>query len=300
MNQCNNQQANSLSLENQQGFTLIELMVSITLGLIVIAIGAQIYLTSAKTTNIQQSASEIQASSIFGIQQMENHIRLANLGNKTKQMKATTPKGGIVLTQDNVIKEGDTTSAEAITLINQILTSPKTASDPARLTIQYKNVSDKDIYDCEGVLVAGGSQEYVIESYYFSNNQILCNAGRWTRSATGKTTITDIDSGGGIPIIKDVEFFDLLLGVQNKERNTAFTDIDTYKTLPDTTAHPQPFITSIKMGFLLRGSKPLPTTDEIRKTFTIFDEEITLDDSAGKYIRNVYESTTLLRNARGY
>lgn len=55
----------------QTGFTLIELMISLVLGLIVSAAVIQVYLINVKTSSIQANASELQDASVFGLQQLE-------------------------------------------------------------------------------------------------------------------------------------------------------------------------------------------------------------------------------------
>ena len=87
---------------HQAGFTLIELMISLVLGLIVSAAVIQVYLINVKTSSIQASGSELQDASVFGLQQLEKSIRLANLGNPTTRIDGTTRNGGIVLTGLNI------------------------------------------------------------------------------------------------------------------------------------------------------------------------------------------------------
>ena len=69
------------------GFTLIELMISLVLGLLISAAVMQVYIVSTRTATVQQSASEVQDSAIFSLQAIEDHIRLANLGNPISNIK---------------------------------------------------------------------------------------------------------------------------------------------------------------------------------------------------------------------
>ena len=62
----------------QHGFSLIELMISLTLGLLISAAVMQVYLTSTKTSSIQTGGTDILEASIFGIQNVEKNIRLSN------------------------------------------------------------------------------------------------------------------------------------------------------------------------------------------------------------------------------
>ena len=56
----------------QEGFTLLELMIALTLGLIVTAAAVQLILGSFITTKLQEANSQIQDSGLFGLE----YIRL--------------------------------------------------------------------------------------------------------------------------------------------------------------------------------------------------------------------------------
>ncbi len=257
----------------EQGFTLIELMISITLGLLVIAIAAQVYLTSYSTNAVQKGSSELTEGSVFGIQQMESHIRLANLGNEVRQIDNTTPDGGIVLSANNAlsIKTKDLTSGGGFT---------------DRLTIQFRNVTGEDIFDCEGKAITSGNR--VIESYFLQNGDLKCDASQNGVSNLGKNTQT---------IIKGVDVFAVRLGVQNSTGTAYMTTAD-YLAFKGT----KPAITSVRMGLLLRGNQPITdVTDTMKKNFQLLGQDITVGTTpnvSGNYVRGVYESTTYLRNAR--
>ena len=140
------------SYRSTSGFTLIELMISLVLGLLISAAVIQVYLTNTKTASTQKSGSELQEASVFGLQQLESHLRLANLGNSVTSITDTTAGGGIVLSLQNIRATdtaynpflthtaGDTgfTSVSNITGIN---------SD--QLTIQFKNTTGIKIADRE-------------------------------------------------------------------------------------------------------------------------------------------------------
>lgn len=177
--------------KEQTGFTLIELMVSLFLGLLVSAAAVQVYMINAKTAGIQSSASELVENSTFNLPVIERKIRLANLGLSDK-VAADQPGAGIVLTSaNNAPKDGSnkpqldnlrnpqdidgTTklpknitldgSAVKVSLLSN--TGDQTAgtqknewtgasnfnSKSGQLTIQYR--APQDMYDCEGKLALG-------------------------------------------------------------------------------------------------------------------------------------------------
>ncbi|MGP5118923.1 PilW family protein [Psychrobacter alimentarius] len=91
----------------QIGFTLIELMVSLFLGLLVSAAAVQVYMINAKTAGIQASASELVEDAAFNLPMIERKARLANLGLADK-VAADQPGSGIVLTSaDNALEDDE-------------------------------------------------------------------------------------------------------------------------------------------------------------------------------------------------
>ena len=158
----------------QSGFSLIELMIALTLGLLISAAVMQVYLTSIKTSSIQSGGSDLLEASIFGIQNIEKSIRLSNLGMADTN-NPLTPLAGVVMTSDkslvssktdksknnmNGIKMGGTeTVAGSLDVIDKYLTKSRiqtsniTDLKSSQLTIQYE--APQDMYDCEGTLVRG-------------------------------------------------------------------------------------------------------------------------------------------------
>tara|TARA_R110002049_G_scaffold166379_1_gene332520 strand:- start:303 stop:569 length:267 start_codon:yes stop_codon:yes gene_type:complete len=86
----NNNQVSHFN-NSSSGFTLIELIISLVLGLLVSAAVIQVYIISARTSVVQQSASEVQDTTIFALQAVDDHIRLANLGNPISNITSTIP-----------------------------------------------------------------------------------------------------------------------------------------------------------------------------------------------------------------
>ncbi|WP_228274679.1 PilW family protein [Acinetobacter ursingii] len=84
------------------GFTLLELMVALTLGLIISAAAIQIFITSQRDFSSQQGYMDLQNSSLFGMGTMVREIRLANLNKGQAYMDDKKLYGGIVLSANNL------------------------------------------------------------------------------------------------------------------------------------------------------------------------------------------------------
>ena len=313
----------------QKGFTLIELMISLVLGLIVSAAVIQVYLINVKTSSIQASGSELQDASVFGLQQLEKSIRLANLGNPTTRIDGTTRSGGIVLTGVNIgvpnpnepnpytdtgyltRRAGDTAVG-----LNGWTGISNTNTNSDQLTIQYTNITGAPMIDCEGATAA--INDIVIERYFvrretnntsagaIKNLVLACDAGRVNKAGGIDKSMPETDSRtfgqAGQEFIVNVDQFKVLLGAQYTTGanagqliylpSSAFSSITTGK----------PAVTSVKIGLIIHGSTPIIGSAE-QSEFALLGQlpagnKLKADTSSKKKVRSTYETTTLLRNAR--
>ena len=304
---------------NQAGFTLIELMISLVLGLIVSAAVIQVYIINVKTSSIQASGSELQDASVFGLQQLEQHMRLANLGNPSTQIDSTTVNGGIVLTGANLgitaatyndtgyltRRAGDSTSGT-----NGWTGVSNTIVGSDQLTIQYTNITGDTLSDCEGSDVA--VNDIVVERYFLrqatgsSSTGVIrdlvlaCDAGRVNQSGGIDTTPTDSRQFGqaGQEFIVNVDQFKVLLGTQEASGANAgqvmYLPSSAYIAMTD-----KPAIIALKIGIIVHGSTAvLGSTDQDEFTLLGQNNKLKTDANRTQQVRSTYETTTLLRNAR--
>lgn len=287
------------------GFTLIELMISLVLGLLISAAVVQVYVINTRTITIQQSASEVQDSTIFSLQGLEKHIRLANLGNPITSISSMTNHGGVVLTPTNLGTANDTattllTNSAGSTGFTGVSNIANIMSD--QLTVQYKNITPNPLYDCQGAEIAAGSSDWVVERYFVrlatgatagtgvQDLSLACAAGRVSES--GKVLITF--TGNGEVIAPAVDQFKVLLGAQIGINQLTYLAPSTYMQLTD-----KPSITTIKVGTIVRSTTPLITNAD-QESFTVLGvtQNLKTDTARRKFYRRSYESTVLLRNAR--
>ena len=310
------------SLKYQQGFTLIELMISLVLGLLISAAIIQVFITSQRVDRVQNAGSEIQDSAVFGVQSIEQQLRLANLGNDGVPINEKTATGGVVLTASasnanavNVVtstqlekgyltRSHDMDSAGGIHKWDGSLSNTGEKSD--QLTIQYTNTTGQILYDCEGEKVE--LNERVITRYFLTEDNVKtnkdrknlnlnCDAGRIASNGV----LTNFMEAGQT-IIKNVDQFNIRLGVKHSADNSGsigsyrYTEMSVKDYMSLTTE--KPYITNIKVALLTRSTSNSP--DDIASPFSIFGTKQTLkpETNAPKYLRRVYETNTLLRNAR--
>lgn len=278
----------------QQGFTLIELMISLVLGLIIAAAAIQVYIMSVRTNTIQASSSNLQNASVFGFQNLESSIRLANLGNDITEISSNTPFGGVLLTANNLNINLD------------LLTQTSTDADSSnidgvpsdQLTISYRNIFDRVMSDCEGNDVPQNT--LVVERYFVAgtkpNLSLHCDSGHFTGdNAASPVPDATIRLGvGDAQFVSNIDQFKVLLGVQTLGSNPQITYMTPARAASGTTP-----IAAIRIALISRGGTAI-LGEAGAESFPIFGETQTLDDEAKAVaqVRGVYESNVLLRNAR--
>ena len=335
----------------QQGFTLIELMIALALGLIIIAAAILLFLTGQKSYSLQQGSADLQDNANFGLNYIVKDIRLSNLNTKSSGINDETVGGGIVLTSTANAKTTTVGSPAVTTLSPNLLVNVKadmtkgTGTDiplillsqgntglsnvntelSDQLVIQYRPqyVQDPDDatklfggFDCEGnritvTKVAAGTPQplnIIVQRYFLRTDTkignepnaslaLACDAGFY--SDTGSpTTISNYGDDGQI-ILKRVDYFHVLLGVQNGT-NFRYISIDNYMTLTGT----RPRILSVQLGALIRSAQSVGSDSMIKDTqkFQVLDKEVTVKTpTAGnsKYVRQVVSQTVALRNTFG-
>ncbi|WP_349928513.1 PilW family protein [Acinetobacter sp. A1-4-2] len=294
---------------HQLGFTLVELIIALALGLLITAAATQLFLGGIVSARIQQANAELQDSGVFGLDYMARDIRLANYGNiNNPELTNTTQLGGIVLSQGasgsvNVPKDiGDS----SVTL--QGLTS-NVSEKSDQLTIQFS--APNDMFNCEGEEVKTG--EYVIQRYFLRKDNngeekdlvLACDANK--KGAMSVTNITDF--GGtqlGQVIMPRVDHLRFYLGTMTKNDSdvisTTYYTINEYITVANAARNAGqlvPRITSIKAAVIVRSVDN--TNNQLvdpTKPIQFLDKSVTLTNQT-KHLRRVYMTTIAIRNGMG-
>lgn len=221
----------------QQGFTLLELLISLVLGLLVSAIALQLFFTSQKSVTVQQGMMNLQNSSLFGLGGMIDSIRLANLNSSQPYIDDKVLYGGVVLAANNISNNlsGGTSS---FTVDENLLTrggigeSNLDGQKSDQLVIQYR-VNTANQFDCEGKELT--ANDYVVERYFILEDlnkndpnkplALACKAARYTEETAKTNTSLPALEGSGVIVIPRVDHFSVRLGVAYDGANTSCTGI---------------------------------------------------------------------------
>lgn len=306
------------------GFTLVELMIAIVLGLLLVAAAIQLFTGGLITTRLQQANAEIQDSGIFGLDYIAQDIRLANYGNVSNpELNDRTPWGGVVLT-------ARTSATSNVNLPATVNTAPdyispawltqsgnsngapglsNVAQKSDQLTIQF--IAPTAMTNCEGINVLAG--DLIVQRYFLrlDNNggagdyALVCDASTPNTVATAQPGVVAGINAGSQIIMPRVDHFHILLGTRNGNNNLIFYTVDQYRTAANTarTATPAispPKIIAIRLAVLVRSANGVNDASiDLAKTFKMLDQTVTPANTATRYSRQVYSTTIALRNGLG-
>lgn len=322
----------------ERGFTLIELMLALSLGLLISSAAFQLFTHSMLTQKLQQSVSEVQDAAVFGLTTVVKEVSHANLG-ASNSMRQQTVGTGIVLTgsEDSLslslsgkpIKVGNLRGLRGVEsrLLTKNSAGPSNLIAPTtsdQLTIQYRVPFDS--YDCEGRAVTKG--DMVIERYFTRiDNQrvgkenkalaivLACDAGSYTLNEVHDANGLAIDSlsikgfgDNGIVLINRVDYFSVKLGVKLAQ-GVAYMPIDTYLSKHSSSQSAAAFassyvydapIVAIELGIIARSMSTVSedNSKKMRATFHLQGEDYQIRQTTPHYRRHTLQTMVALRNAR--
>ncbi|MBP2604449.1 PilW family protein [Acinetobacter calcoaceticus] len=330
--------AHSFESWKQRGFTLIELMVALALGLILVAAATQLFIGGLLSSRLQKANAEIQDSGIFGLEYIARDIRLLNYGNVNNPILTdTTPWGGVVLTgstatnndsvnfvpnvgantyiADTLLSRGAGDTVSTVSNhwkgLSNIHNSSNAAVQSDQLTIQF--IAPTNMTNCEGVNVLTG--DLIVERYFLrldsngSSQQdyaLACDANTpsTVAAAAQPTTIDGLGDAGQI-VLPRVDHFHVLFGAKNAAGNFAYYTIPQYRAAAQaardaTPSMMVPRILSIQISVLARSTNNAQNKAiDPAQSFLMLDQTVHASDNTTRFLRRTYNVTIALRNAMG-
>lgn len=324
-------------MNNSKGFTLVELMVSLTIGLLISSALLTMYLSAVKTTRTQMGQSSIHDGANFGVDQITQSLRLAHLEAISANLTDQSINGGIVLT--SLANTSDDTigvnfprylpanvATEALMTGTGLHNSNVSLSESGselksdQIVIQYLPVETGGT-DCQGNEISNTS-DYVVERYFLREETaidnepgkplaLVCDAGRYQVPADPTQPTSFVNYGlkdsNDVPavIINRVDHFRILLGIeQDRTSGTTkeYVSVEDYLKFPSLINSPRPRITSIQFGALVRSTLKGDRNLENPPSFDVLDQKVFLIDNSTaskNYLRETITQTVALRNAIG-
>ena len=315
-------------INHQSGFTLIELMIALALGLLIVAAGLAVFLTSQRSLGLQAGMGELQQNANFGLSLVTYDVRHANLNTASSQKVNNAAIGsGIVFKKENLplaLQSISNLETEFTTLQNKDTDNTSGTSD--RLTIQYVPATNT-IFNCEGAEVTNASSRVIVQRYYLAKSpqqmsgeptaySLYCDAGSYTNGGSD-TTITGLNVGAQ-QIMQRVDAFKVRFGVKNSVGNLRYMTIDQYsaamdpllkaavcsdktaKNCTDTFLN----IVSVEIGILSRSTGSIGSEAALntQTTFNVSGAAVTLTGDTAlnkRYLRQTVSQIVAIRNTLG-
>ncbi len=173
----------------QRGFSLVEMMISMTIGLIIIAAAGQLFMSGKRSMNLQKTQAAFQEQSsllgtmIAGLIRQSGYIDISDGGIDRKLVfPASAPfaaPGQVVV---GVERDSD----------RDVLTTNGTTTQSFpddEIVIRFEG--GDDIFDCEGNTTAAGT--FYAHRFKISNEQLVCIP------EAGAAAIELVGTKGGLP-----------------------------------------------------------------------------------------------------
>lgn len=273
------------------GFTLVELMVSLVLGLIIVGAAFQMLLSGQRSLAFQESIQGLQDNANIGINYVADDIKLTNLNLTFTEIKPNQVSGLIVKNTNYL------TGAASTNVSGEGVKSSFIADKSDVLVIQYKPDQSKE-YDCEGNTI--NADDIVVQRYFIrkddngsANDFVLaCDAGKYKDGVA----LSGLDGKGQI-IMKGVDLFKVRIGVKDKDNNLSYKTLDEFADEPNTSK-----AVSLQIGVLARSLDSINTNSEEKLEHKIFGDKYTIKKPPSvttKYVWIPVERTIALRNGLG-
>jgi type IV pilus assembly protein PilW len=272
----------------KQGFSLVELMISLAIGAVMSLAIIQVMISNRVTSEFNRTVSEVQESGRFIVTRIKNEILEAGLYDSLY-----TP---IAMGVDETSEEAFVRNHPVI-LTNHLaaqatLTSANGADDGNDTLI----VSLQSTKDCAGSNYGAdaGTEFHVVNRYYVESEQLKCAGynGRVLRGVGGGNA-----SSGTVVLMDDVKSFQVQYGLSSSATTGGGNAVQ-YVTANQLAAAEAAnrMVVSIRIGVLLQSASALSTIDA--KTHTVLDVTgLSVDDN---HYGQVFTHTVALRNMKNF
>ena len=283
------------------GYTLVELMVALVLGLIVVLVAVQMLLAGQRSVAFQNAVLNVQDNANIGLNYIVTDLKHTNLNLINRDMRSTGVSGLIV--SDSNYPANITTNRRLSSTADS--NSPSlTEDDSDVLVIQYRPNLAKG-YDCEGEAITSPN-DVIVQRYFLRRDTnganfdlaLACDAGRYANTET-ETTITGFNNSGQI-IMQRVDQFKVLVGVQHTStRSLSYMTLAQFAAVP---AGENLRAVSLQIGILARSLDNAGADTNEKLDYTLLNLPQVVDkpdEMKARYVRVPVEQTIALKNGLG-
>lgn len=267
-----------LKISQQQGLSIVEFMIAITLGLLLLVGITQIFLANKTTFNTTDSMSRLEENGRFAMELLAKHIRMAGYADPS-QADIPPPFYGECDPADEICIADDKDCDSD----DLFCTSDSGDASSDRLAVYYDPVDD---IDC-----LGNDHVGPLANVFWVQNDAT-NGDLPSLYCRGYDPEANAWISGGQPVAPGVENFQALFGVIPNDRS----DITPIRYLNGDDVFRWANVKTIRIGLLMRGGGAGAGPATRQRSFSVLDaagDPLIFDDNQP---RMLYSTTISLNN----
>lgn len=323
-------------MKHARGFTLIEMMVALFIGVVIALMAGQLYILSMRTAISQERAAEEINHQSFVLPNMISNVRLAGLGIDGSVLDRPNPMG-VLIDADQLSRQ------ETPNNIDRYLTGVSRAGRVNRINIPSEQLTiiyraPQDMWDCEGDIALGPRRarlkggemaqvdgQVVIERYFVQADDgvmnLRCDAARFApesikRDSTRDRKFSQSSTSYINAIIdadaKDTKKANVVYGLGRQgaimashveglwvQLGVQMPDGIRLMTIADyQKSKIQEPIVTINLALLSRSVTPLSDGEAPAQSFDVFGTMVHINEGGANYDRQLHQISIALRNAK--
>jgi type IV pilus assembly protein PilW len=260
----------SIKIARTRGFSLVELMVAVTLGVMIVTVAVQFILSSNVTYNATETSSRIQENARFALGILARDLRMAGYAH-TGDLPGFFFRGACG--DDTVCTYSGTGAA---------FDGSGSASD--QVAVWQTPPTGRD---CTGAAISVGSQ--LANVYTVVTNQttgvgtLFCRGYDVTSSAW-------VNNGGPQPLLDGIDNMQVLYGISTNGSISRYVAASTVTSTGNWNN-----IMAIRLMILASIGENVGTSDDVVRSYDLLDADtLTISD---KHTRRIFSTTVMINNA---
>jgi len=273
-----------MTMLKQKGFSLIELLIAMGLGLFMLAGIIQVTVGSRQSFDVIRAQSIIQESGRFSMSFIGRSSRAAgylNPGDITTMNGDDYAADLVNLVASNAYWLGQNGFDEGAIVVgadstDATLTDADTTLDSFTFRMEGDGDATRPLLDCAGVAIDGTPGIFTRMTFYIdTNDQLRC----------------DVAGASSVVLVSGVEDMQVLYGVGNASTPNRATR---YLTATQMTSADWPYVVAMQIGLMtLSDNTPL---DRMGRDYILLDKAINSTATADGRARQVFTQTIAIRS----
>ncbi|MFT5897727.1 MAG: type IV pilus assembly protein PilW [Glaciecola sp.] len=277
--------------KRESGFTLVEIMISMAMGLVIAGAVIQIMVSNTVTEKLNRAMSSTQESGRFIINRLRSEMLMVGLYD---QMSPNLNLDVDVVNENNFVRNNPVVLPNEFAVRTTLGSLQGATGSPDTLV-----VSMQGNMDCRGYVLGYENDEefYLVNEYFVNDNKLKCRGfdGRYLR---GQKVAEGHNGHKSITILDDVVNFQVTYGVTDMASTfgsaipTRFVTADNIQAAMDNGKT----VIALRIALVVKADSDI--TVETKPSFKLLNEANYTANDNGVY--KSFETTITLRNMKNF